>query len=166
MQLSIWCQQNLVYNLMDGADGKSQVKQCLSFCTADFWSLLSYKSAEQKSKHCLTWDILSALLMDLPANASRSPRPTRLRCASVGTMPLTEGPDREQLASNGYAFHCPDASRAFKYRGVMIRIQKKWNRYTSTLEWVPHSPHTMPLSSTKVRFSHVWEPPECRSNRK
>ena len=36
------------------ADRKSQVRQCLSFCTADFWPALAYESAEQKPKHCLT----------------------------------------------------------------------------------------------------------------
>ena len=36
------------------ADGKSQVRQCLGFCSADFWSSLAYKSAQQKPKHCLT----------------------------------------------------------------------------------------------------------------
>ena len=35
-------------------DRKSQIKQCLGFCTADFWSSLTYESAEQKPKHCLT----------------------------------------------------------------------------------------------------------------
>ena len=30
------------------ADGKSQVRQCLGFCTADLWSSLAYESAEQK----------------------------------------------------------------------------------------------------------------------
>ena len=34
-------------SLLLRADRKSQVRQCLSFCTADFWSLLAYKSAEQ-----------------------------------------------------------------------------------------------------------------------
>ena len=43
------------------ADRKSQVSQCLGFCTADFWSSLAYESAEQKPKHCLTPDLLSAL---------------------------------------------------------------------------------------------------------
>ena len=33
------------------------------FCTADFWSSCAYESAEQKPKHCLTWDFLSALHM-------------------------------------------------------------------------------------------------------
>ena len=33
---------------------KSQVRQCLGRCTAAFWSLLVYESAEQKPKHCLT----------------------------------------------------------------------------------------------------------------
>ena len=33
---------------------KEQVRQCLDFCTADFWSLLVYESAEQKPKHCLS----------------------------------------------------------------------------------------------------------------
>ena len=37
------------------ADSKSQVRQWLGFCTADFWSYESaYESAEQKPKHCLT----------------------------------------------------------------------------------------------------------------
>ena len=47
------------------ADRKShaQVRQCLGFCRADFWSSLAYASAEQKPKHCLTWDFLSALNM-------------------------------------------------------------------------------------------------------
>ena len=30
------------------------VRQCLCFCTVDFWSSLAYESAEQKPKHCLT----------------------------------------------------------------------------------------------------------------
>ena len=42
------------------ADRKSQVRQCLCFCTADFCISFAYKSAEQKRKHCLTWDFLSA----------------------------------------------------------------------------------------------------------
>ena len=33
---------------------KEQVSQGLGFCTADFWSLLVYKSDVQKRKHCLT----------------------------------------------------------------------------------------------------------------
>ena len=36
------------------AERKSQVRQCLVFCTADFWFSLAYESAEQKPKHCLT----------------------------------------------------------------------------------------------------------------
>ena len=43
------------------ADRKSQVRQHLRFCTADYWALLAYESAKQKPKHCLTWDFLSAL---------------------------------------------------------------------------------------------------------
>ena len=39
------------------------MKQYLSFNTADFWSSLSYKLAEQKPKLCLTWDFLSALVI-------------------------------------------------------------------------------------------------------
>ena len=27
------------------------------FCTADFWHVLSYESAEQKPKHCQTWGL-------------------------------------------------------------------------------------------------------------
>ena len=45
------------------ADGKSQVRQCLSLSTADFWSSLAYDTAEEKPKHCLTSDFLSALAM-------------------------------------------------------------------------------------------------------
>ena len=48
---------------MTRAGRKSRVKQCLGFCTADFWSLLTYESAEQKRKHCLTLDFLSALVL-------------------------------------------------------------------------------------------------------
>ena len=40
------------YSLLGRADRKS--RQCLGFCTSAFWSLLDYKSAEQKPKHCLT----------------------------------------------------------------------------------------------------------------
>ena len=36
-----------------GSD-KSQVRQCLDFCTADFKSSFDCKSAVQKPKHCLT----------------------------------------------------------------------------------------------------------------
>ena len=40
---------------------KEHVKQCLDFCTIDFWSWLVYKSAVQKSKHCLTWSFFAPL---------------------------------------------------------------------------------------------------------
>ena len=36
------------------ADIKSQVRQCLDFCTADFLLSLAYESADKKAKHCLT----------------------------------------------------------------------------------------------------------------
>ena len=36
-----------------GSD-KSQVRQCLDFCTADFWYSLAYESVKQYPKHCLT----------------------------------------------------------------------------------------------------------------
>ena len=39
---------------MGRADRKSQVGQCLCFCTADFWSSLAYESTKQKHKHCLS----------------------------------------------------------------------------------------------------------------
>jgi len=50
-----------ILGLMVMLDEKSQVKQCLGFCTADFWSSLVYESAE-KPKHCITWDFISALM--------------------------------------------------------------------------------------------------------
>ena len=34
---------------------KSQIRQYLGFCTAEFWPLLVYESAVQKPKHCPTW---------------------------------------------------------------------------------------------------------------
>ena len=39
------------------------VRQCLGFCTADFWSSLAYESAEQKPKHCLTQGFLIPLFI-------------------------------------------------------------------------------------------------------
>ena len=36
--------------IISRADRKSQVRQCLGFCTADFCSLLAYESAEQKTQ--------------------------------------------------------------------------------------------------------------------
>ena len=41
---------------------EEQVRQCLGFCTADFWSWLVYESAVQKPKHCLTCSFLHRLL--------------------------------------------------------------------------------------------------------
>ena len=41
-------------SLLIRADRKSQVRQCLGFCTTDFWYSLAYESAEQKPKQCLT----------------------------------------------------------------------------------------------------------------
>ena len=38
------------------ADRKSQVRQCLGFCTADFCSPLPMNQLLQKSQHCLAWD--------------------------------------------------------------------------------------------------------------
>ena len=32
------------------SDRKSQVRQCLGFCTADIWTLLAFESAKQKPK--------------------------------------------------------------------------------------------------------------------
>ena len=40
--------------VMNRADGKSQVRQCLGFRTADFGSSLAYESAEEKPKHYQT----------------------------------------------------------------------------------------------------------------
>ena len=51
--------------IISRADRKSQVRQCLGFCTAELWSRLAYESAEQNLKHCLTWDFLSALILTL-----------------------------------------------------------------------------------------------------
>ena len=48
------------------ADRKSQVMQCLGFCTANFWSLLAYESAVQNPKHCLTCDFHLALVSTQP----------------------------------------------------------------------------------------------------
>ena len=48
--------------LFTRADRKSQVSQFLGFCTADFWPSYANESAEQKPKHFLTWDFISALL--------------------------------------------------------------------------------------------------------
>ena len=44
------------------ADRKSQVRHGFVFCTADFWSAFAYEPAEEKPKHCLTRDLLSALV--------------------------------------------------------------------------------------------------------
>ena len=44
----------VIQGIMTRADRKSQVRQCLDFCTADFQSSLACESAEQKPKHCLT----------------------------------------------------------------------------------------------------------------
>ena len=55
-------QIRLALYLRNRADRKSQVRQCLGLCTADFMSLFAYESAVQKPKHCRTWDFLSALL--------------------------------------------------------------------------------------------------------
>ena len=41
--------------LMARGSEKSQVRQCLDFCTAYFQSSLACESAGQKPKHCLTW---------------------------------------------------------------------------------------------------------------
>ena len=42
-------------------DRKFQVRDCLAFCAADFWSLVAYASGDQKPKHRLTLDFPSAL---------------------------------------------------------------------------------------------------------
>ena len=49
--------------IISRGDRKSQVRQCLDFCTADSWSSLAYESAEQKPKHCLSCDLISALII-------------------------------------------------------------------------------------------------------
>ena len=49
--------------IISRADRKSQVRQCLGFCTSDLWSSSAYESAEQKPKHFITWDFLSALII-------------------------------------------------------------------------------------------------------
>ena len=40
---------------------KSQVSQCLGFCSADSNANEDQKSVVQRPKHCLTWDFLSSL---------------------------------------------------------------------------------------------------------
>ena len=51
------------YSLINRADGKSHVRQYFGFCAADSEANEDQKSAVQLTKHCLTWDFLSALLM-------------------------------------------------------------------------------------------------------
>ena len=46
-------------------DRKSQVRQCLDFCSAISYANVDQKSAVQKPKHCLTWNFLSALVMHM-----------------------------------------------------------------------------------------------------
>ena len=45
---------------------KSQVRQCLGFCTADFRSSLAYTSDAQEPKHCLNWDFSLPLYITYP----------------------------------------------------------------------------------------------------
>ena len=61
------CVVLLFQRLINRADRKSQVRQCLDFCLADFLSSMAYESAERKPKHCLTRDFLSALLINIPS---------------------------------------------------------------------------------------------------
>ena len=61
---------------MSRADRKSQVRQSLGFCAADFWSSLAYESAEQKPKHCLTPGFLIPL-SDVKPGAEHFPLPAR-----------------------------------------------------------------------------------------
>ena len=63
--------------IISRADRKSQVRQCLGFCIAELWSPLAYESAEQKLKHCLTWDFLSALILTVLPFAVDSPFRTK-----------------------------------------------------------------------------------------
>ena len=51
----------------------SGVRQCLGFCTADFWSSLAYESAEQKTKNCLNQGFLIPLMRDQQANLTGAP---------------------------------------------------------------------------------------------
>ena len=96
-------------HFMSKADGKSQVRQCMGFCTADFWSPLAYESAEEKPKHCLTWYFLSALLMGreiaawtehnkmqcctkyLSSRAINESRPAVAACFNYSRFPLNTG---------------------------------------------------------------------------
>ena len=57
--------------------------QCWVFLIAIFWSSLAYESTEQKPKHCLTWDFLSALIIfPVCASAVRNKKSRRLnQCA-------------------------------------------------------------------------------------
>ena len=48
------------------ADRKSQVRQCLGFCTADFLFSLSYKSAEQKNPNIAQVETSYQLCSHLP----------------------------------------------------------------------------------------------------
>ena len=44
--------RDLVFRIWKSDQTHYQVRQCLGFCTADFWSLLVYESAVHKPKHC------------------------------------------------------------------------------------------------------------------
>ena len=87
------------------ADRKSQVRQCLGFCTAAIWSSLAYESAEQKPKHCLTPGflippIIHLLLLSLSQPLSRDVADRRLS-AAVAPVPRARRrrrpPDRRLL---------------------------------------------------------------------
>ena len=71
-----WGKSLLHFCLPIRADWKSQVRDCLDFCTAEFLSLFAYESAEQKPNHCPTWDIL--LLCYLSRSITINPRTNRL----------------------------------------------------------------------------------------
>ena len=63
MNLDLFMNPDLFLSLVIRGIRNPGFRQCLGFCTVDFWSSLAYESAEQKPKHSLTPGFLIPLLV-------------------------------------------------------------------------------------------------------
>ena len=83
-----------------GADGKSQIRQCFGFCTADFWSLLAYEFSWTKTQ------TLPNLRFSISSGYDWWVMPAPLSNASISKIAVQWGPENSNCDQRNVSQLC------------------------------------------------------------
>ena len=131
-----------LFRIITRADRKSQFRQCLGFGTANFFCLLAYESAEQKPKHCLTWDFLSALII---AKFFLGRRAREIPCDLTSAM-------TSSLPARSLTLRNPSRRRPTRVLRPDGGISSAWR----VIRWNAPSSESLLLNIPKVRWYCIW----------